>query len=336
QFNLTVLADGSVLATGGETKSVDGSVDLQNAAFAAERWDPGTGTWTTLAPAARVRQYHSTASLLPDGRVLTGGGGICGRCTSVGYLEKNVQYFTPPYLYKKNGSGQLATRPVIKDAPTAVSVGSRFVVKMAATTSVQKVGIVRLGAPTHGVDQGQRYVPLTFTNSGTTITATAPASGNIAPPGYYMLFVTDAAGVPSVAKMVKVESTQTSPSSTVVDSQSRCLDTRGAASTSGSAVITRTCSGGASQRWTYTDADQSMRAQGVCMGVRGATWSGSTTVVSLCSHAAAQRWERRTDGTIRPVGRSQLCLVADGRAAPSSVLIKVRTCSGGPLQQWTW
>ena len=54
-----------------------------------------------LSSASRVRQYHSAATLLPDGRVLTGGGGICAECTKSGYLEKNIEYFTPPYLYKQ-------------------------------------------------------------------------------------------------------------------------------------------------------------------------------------------------------------------------------------------
>jgi hypothetical protein len=90
QHNLTVLADGSVLATGGQSKSVDGLVDLVNPVFAAERWNPASGTWTVLSSASRVREYHSTATLLPDGRVLTGGGGICGSCQSKGYLEKNI------------------------------------------------------------------------------------------------------------------------------------------------------------------------------------------------------------------------------------------------------
>src|SRR3712207_7469129 len=60
----------------------NGLVDLKNPVFAAERWDPATETWTVLSSASRVRQYHSTATLLPDGRVLTGGGGICGTCTT--------------------------------------------------------------------------------------------------------------------------------------------------------------------------------------------------------------------------------------------------------------
>ena len=84
QHNLTVLADGSVLATGGQSRSVDGLVELDYPVFAAERWNPVTGTWTVLSSASRVRQYHSSATLLPDGRVLTGGGGICGSCADQG------------------------------------------------------------------------------------------------------------------------------------------------------------------------------------------------------------------------------------------------------------
>src|SRR3712207_9199806 len=72
----------------------NGLVDLKNPVFAAERWDPATETWTVLSSASRVRQYHSTATLLPDGRVLTGGGGICGTCTTQGYLEKKIEYFS--------------------------------------------------------------------------------------------------------------------------------------------------------------------------------------------------------------------------------------------------
>ena len=71
--------------------------------------------------------------------------------------------------------------------------------------SIAKVGLVRLGAATHSQDQGQRYVPLDFSRLGNTITATAPKTSNIAPAGYYMLFITDDAGVPSVAKMIKIQ-----------------------------------------------------------------------------------------------------------------------------------
>jgi hypothetical protein len=205
QFSLTVLADGSVLATGGMSRSTSPTVDLVNPVFAAERWDPATESWTVLSSASRVREYHSAATLMPDGRVMTGGGGVCGVCSTQGYLEKNVEYFSPPYLYRKDGSGSLAARPGIDSAPTAVVYASSLVISSGQAASIAKVGLVRLGAATHGDDQGQRYIPLTFKAAGSLVTASAPTTPNIAPPGYYMLFITDQAGVPSVAKIMRLD-----------------------------------------------------------------------------------------------------------------------------------
>jgi hypothetical protein len=90
QHNLTLLADGSVLATGGNWTGA-GLIDMNGGVYNAERWDPASGQWTTLAAQAVTRQYHSTALLLPDGRVLSSGGGICGTCDNVGYLAKNAR-----------------------------------------------------------------------------------------------------------------------------------------------------------------------------------------------------------------------------------------------------
>lgn len=204
QHNLTVLPDGSVLATGGMGPADDGLVDLDAAVFAAERWSPATGTWTTLASAARVREYHSTATLLPDGRVLTGGGGICKACVDKGYLEKNVEYFSPPYLFAQDGSGRPATRPRLTSAPSTVGFGTTFTVRSPQAGSIRTMAMVRLGAPTHSTDAAQRYVPLRFSASGTTLRVTAPASAGVAPPGHYMLFALDTNGVPAVAPVVKV------------------------------------------------------------------------------------------------------------------------------------
>jgi hypothetical protein len=203
QHNLTVLADGSVLATGGNSSGA-GLVDLANGVYAAERWNPATGAWTTLAAESVTRQYHSTALLLPDGRVLSSGGGICGTCDQVGYLAKNAQVFTPPYLFKTDGSGQLADRPVIDAAPTVANYGLPFQIDTAQAGSISKVALVRLGAVTHSVNMDQRYVPLSFSAGAGSLTATAPANANVAPPGVYMLFVVGNDGVPSVAKMVTV------------------------------------------------------------------------------------------------------------------------------------
>ena len=110
QHNLTVLADGTVLATGGNSSGAS-LVDLNNGVYAAELWNPATGTWRTLAAEQATRQYHSTALLLPDGRVLSSGGGICGTCDQVGYLAKNGQVFTPPYLYNAGRLGRARAAP---------------------------------------------------------------------------------------------------------------------------------------------------------------------------------------------------------------------------------
>jgi hypothetical protein len=210
QHNLTVLADGSVLATGGQsTMGGSGNVDLANATYNAERWDPATGNWTTLAPAAVARQYHSTAILLADGRVLTGGGGICGVCDTVGYLRRDFEIFTPPYLYRKDGSGALATRPVITNVPGSIAFDANFQITSSQAASIRKIGLVRLGAPTHGEDQSQRYVPLNFTTTSSTtrLTVRGPNNPNEAPAGPYMLFAVDSAGVPSLSKIVTLQRT---------------------------------------------------------------------------------------------------------------------------------
>ncbi len=203
QHNLTVLADGTVLATGGNSSGAS-LVDLNNGVYEAELWNPATGTWKTLAAEQATRQYHSTAMLLPDGRVLSSGGGICGTCDQVGYLAKNAQVFTPPYLYKSDGSGELAPRPAIAAAPATIEHATNFQIDTPDAASIRKVALVRLGAVTHSVNMEQRYVPLSFTAGAGALTATAPANANIAPPGVYMLFIIDANGVPSVAKMVTV------------------------------------------------------------------------------------------------------------------------------------
>jgi hypothetical protein len=203
QNNLTVLADGTVLATGGNSSGA-ALVDMNNGVYAAELWNPATGQWKTLAAQQVTRQYHSTALLLPDGRVLSSGGGICGVCDQVGYLAKNAEVFTPPYLYKQDGSGALAPRPSVTSAPATIGYGAAVSIGTPDAASIRKVALLRLGAVTHSVDMDQRYVPLAFTVGASTLTTTGPANANIAPPGPYMLVVVDAAGVPSVAKMVTV------------------------------------------------------------------------------------------------------------------------------------
>ena len=203
QHNLTVLADGTVLATGGNS-SGETLVDMENGVYTAELWDPATGEWTTLDAMQVTRQYHSSALLLPNGRVLSAGGGICGDCNRVGYLNKNAEVFTPPYLFKADGSGELAPRPRITSAPRAVDYDEPMTVGTRKAGSISNVAMVRLGAVTHSVNMEQRYVPLSFTARRRSVVAETPANPNIAPPGVYMLFVIKSNGVPSVARMIRI------------------------------------------------------------------------------------------------------------------------------------
>jgi chitodextrinase len=208
QHNLTVLADGTVLATGGNSSGAS-LVDLSAGVYNAELWNPATGAWRTLAAMQVTRQYHSTALLLPDGRVLSAGGGICGTCDQVKYLAKNAEIFSPPYLF--DSSGNPATRPTITSAPGSVTYGQPFQVDTPDAASIRKLALVRLGAVTHSVNMEQRYVPLSYTAGSSALSATAPANKNIAPPGYYMLFGIDSNGVPSIAKFVRVDPDTTPP-----------------------------------------------------------------------------------------------------------------------------
>ena len=183
-------------------------------AYTPELWDPETGTWTTLAPAKKHRLYHSAAVLLPDGRVLTGGGGAPGPSNNL-----DAQIFSPPYLFESDGSP--AKRPAITSAPSKVAYGATF--SVGVSSNVAKLALVRAGAVTHSFNNGQRYIPLTATGSGSSRSVKAPANGAIAPPGTYLLFALDGDGTPSVAALVDIDpaggtTPPTSPSGEVVGS----------------------------------------------------------------------------------------------------------------------
>jgi fibronectin type 3 domain-containing protein len=190
--NLTLLPDGTVLASGGMTGS-DG-IDLTKAVLPTEIWNPDTETWTQVASLHIGREYHSTALLLPDGRVLMAGGGQLPGTVAVN--QTNAEIFSPPYLFK-------GTRPTITNAPSLVQYGSNITVTTPDAASITKVSLVRLPSVTHGFDQDQRFQFLSFTAASGSLTVQTPANGNLAPPGNYMLFVVNGNGVPSVASIVR-------------------------------------------------------------------------------------------------------------------------------------
>ncbi len=193
--NATLLADGQVWVNGGSSTGND----LAGAAYLSSTWNPTTGLWTAQAAATKARLYHATSMLLPDGSVLTAGGGGPGPVAQL-----NAEIFYPPYLYRADGSGQSATRPVVAKAPTVVRPSQTFNVTMGSTAAVSRVTLVRFGAVTHAFNADQRFQALTFSQSGSVLQVKAPANKNLAPPGFYLLFAFDQAGVPAIGKVLSL------------------------------------------------------------------------------------------------------------------------------------
>ncbi len=191
QHQLTVLPDGTVLVTGGSRNS--DVFDPASAVKAAELWDPTTETWTTLSSGVVPRLYHSIALLLPDGRIAIGGG---GHPDTFGVPEYRFEIFSPPYLFK-------GPRPSVSSAPTQSTYGQTFFVATPDSDSITKVALIPQPAVTHAFNLNPGYVPLSFTKVAGGLNVQAPANANLAPPGQYMLFLVNAAGVPSVATWLR-------------------------------------------------------------------------------------------------------------------------------------
>jgi galactose oxidase-like protein/Big-like domain-containing protein len=200
QMNATLLADGTVLVTGGT--SGPGFNSQAGAVHEAELWNPQTESWTMMAPESKTRTYHGTSLLLPSGQVLSSGGGEGGGITFAN-SEFSAQVFSPPYLF--NADGSPAARPTITSAPSTLSYGQSFTVQTPDAGSVTLGTLIRLSSVTHAFNMSQLIYGLTFTvTSSTSVSATAPPNANLALPGPYMLFLINGSGTPSVAKIVMV------------------------------------------------------------------------------------------------------------------------------------
>jgi galactose oxidase len=195
--NSVALPDGKVAVFGGENYAVPFSDNT--AVLSAEMWDPATEAFTTMANVTVPRTYHSVALLMPDGRVFTGGGGLCGTGCATNHFDGQI--FTPPNLLSPDGSP--APRPEITDAPSRVDNGDKITVR--TDKAVTAFAIIRMGTATHSVDTDQRRLSLQPTpGADGGYDLTIPADDGVAVPGYWMLFAMDAKGVPSIAKTIRI------------------------------------------------------------------------------------------------------------------------------------
>jgi hypothetical protein len=195
---LVTLANGQVLAVGGGT--ISDQNQITTGVLPTEIWDPTSEQWSAAAPSAVARNYHSTAVLMPDGRVLSAGGGHPNGLNDP--AEENAQIYSPSYLF--NGS-----RPTITSAPSTSTYGSTITVSTPDASSISAVNLVSLGMDTHQIDMNQHFVPLSFTAGSGSISVTMPSSAAVAPPGHYMLFILNKSGTPSVANMIGLNQSTT-------------------------------------------------------------------------------------------------------------------------------
>jgi hypothetical protein len=194
----TLLPTGDVLFTGGALPNTNDQGGVQRPEVyraPLNRLDgtyaPGPGRWETIEePATVLRNYHSSALLMPDGRVWTAGGnspaqpGVPPTAT-----QKQIEIYDPPY--------PAGPRPSIASCPSFIFFGEEFTMGVPGADTIGSVMLMRCGSSTHAFNPDQRALWLRFrATSPQTLTATAPPNGNAAPPGPYMLFVVDKQGRP--------------------------------------------------------------------------------------------------------------------------------------------
>jgi hypothetical protein len=194
EMEATILPSGKVLVDSGSAEDEDANT----ASLKAEIYDPVTNSFSSAGSNGFARLYHNVQLLLPDGTVaMTGGNPLQG------VFENHIEIYQPAYLFDSDGS--LATRPAIAgNGPGSINYATSFNVTTPDAASIASVVLMKAGSVTHSFDMDQRYVGLSFTAGSGSLTVSGPPNSNIAPPGYYMLFLVNKAGTPSLASWVQV------------------------------------------------------------------------------------------------------------------------------------
>jgi hypothetical protein len=195
-LNSVLLPDRTVFVTGGSLKQEDTPL----ARLQSEIYHPAEDEWTLTAACTVPRLYHSIALLLPDARVVTAGGNPEGgahvQWDQDPEEEMRIEIFSPPYLFR-------GARPTITAAPLEWKYGQSVDVKSADAGAVRFVSLVRNCITTHSFDTNQRLVDARITSQQNGIvTVKVTGNPNIAPTGWYMLFLVSQAGVPSIAHWI--------------------------------------------------------------------------------------------------------------------------------------
>jgi hypothetical protein len=199
-LNSVIMPDDTVFTTNG---SEDYRGRSASNIFKAQFYDPKGNAFHEAAAPTVGRNYHSEALLLPDGRVATFGSDPLfddQQNTKLGHFEQRMEVFTPPVLHR-NGRN----RPVLDDGPQELDKHRRATFRTGHPERVVRARLMRPSAVTHTTDVEQRSIALGLTKDAHSVTVDVPNDPTLVPPGWYMLFVTDAQGTPSEAKWIQVK-----------------------------------------------------------------------------------------------------------------------------------
>ncbi len=195
--NGVMLPTGEVMVVGGNTSGIKFSD--QGSILPVEIWNPETKKWREAADSSVPRNYHSIALLMPDGRVLSAGGGLCNCMAD----HEDGQLYSPGYLFNRDGS--LASRPKLSSSIKKIKNGQKFTVQSDA--NIKKFSLIKMSSTTHAINTDLRYLAPKFSAlGGGKYILTAHANRNVLTPGYWMLFAVNQDNVPSVAEIIQVSS----------------------------------------------------------------------------------------------------------------------------------
>ncbi len=200
-LSTVVLPDDTVLTTGGSAGYRGGPYAgrPRSDLLSAQIYRPAERRFVTAADPTVGRNYHSSALLLPDGRVVTLGSDPLYDRTgrNPGSFEQRIEIYSPPYLFQ-------GRRPVLTDGPRSIQRGGTATFSTPDGASIRSARLVHPSAVTHATDVDQRSVAVDVSPVPGGVRLAVPAEKGLLPAGWYMLFVTGAGAVPSVARWVQV------------------------------------------------------------------------------------------------------------------------------------
>ena len=151
--------------------------------------------WKPMADMKVDRLYHANALLLPDGRIMTAGSNPARE-----HQELRIEIFKPPYLFK-------GERPLIIKCESETHYNNTIEIETPNSDNIKEICLIRPSSTTHCLNPEQRYIGLEFERKSDSILRTTILdNANLAPPGYYMLFILNNEGVPSVAHFIRLVS----------------------------------------------------------------------------------------------------------------------------------